>query len=300
MKILITGGSGFLGKELIDVLKKNNEIKSLGRSGADYICDLSQSIPLISDKFDIIVHCAGKAHMVPRTIEERSEFYKVNTEGTINLLKSIDVIEKKVKSFILISTVAVYGKNQGLEIDESYPLEAKDPYGHSKILSELAVLEWGKRHNICVSILRLPLIVGKTPPGNLGLMQKSIQKGYYLGIGRGDARKSMVLAFDVAKAIEQVAEIGGIYNLTDGYHPSFKELENAISKHLNKNRPFRIPYWFSYIIASMGDFINKFVDKKFPLDSSTLQKISSPLTFSDIKARKSFDWSPIKVLDFYN
>ncbi|MER0440595.1 NAD-dependent epimerase/dehydratase family protein [Emticicia sp. W12TSBA100-4] len=298
--ILLTGSNGFLGRVIYEHFKYTHSVITLSRTNADIEVDLSQQVPILGDEsYEMIIHCAGKAHLVPKTEVEKQLFYLVNTQGTKNLLRAIDLQSIKPKYFVLISTVAVYGLDVGIDLDENNPLKAQEPYGHSKVLVEQEVIKWGKKNNVCISILRLPLVVGENPPGNLGSMQKSIQKGYYLSIKKGAVQKSMVLAKDVAYAVEQVAIVGGIYNLTDRYHPTFQELEKAISMRFNKRTPLRIPYWFAYFIALLGDFINIFIGKKFPLDSNTLRKITNPLTFSDSKAQKAFGWAPRKVLDFY-
>jgi nucleoside-diphosphate-sugar epimerase len=123
-------------------------------------------------------------------------------------------------------------------------------------------------------------------------MIKGIEKGYYFSVAGGNAKKSMVLAEDIAKAILKVAEIGGVYNLTDGYHPKFAEIAYHISIQLGKGKLMNMPMWLARIIAFFGDFIGR----KAPLNSNKLMKITSDLTFNDAKARVSFGWSPTPVL----
>ena len=135
--------------------------------------------------------------------------------------------------------------------------------------------------------------MGPIPPGNLGEMIKGIQNGYYFNIGGGKAKKSMVLAEDVAKSILKVAEIGGIYNLTDGYHPSFCELSINISFQLGKSRPRNLPLWLAKGLALIGDLLGA----KTPFNSNKLHKITSDLTFDDSKAREAFGWNPTPVLE---
>ena len=127
-------------------------------------------------------------------------------------------------------------------------------------------------------------------------MFKSLQKGYYFNIAKGKAKKSMVLASDVAKYILKAAKIGGIYNLTDGYHPSFYELSNHISIQLGKKAPKNLPYWFAKVLALVGDLLGK----NAPINSVKLNKITSNLTFDDSKARDAFGWNPTPVLLGFN
>lgn len=294
-KTLVTGATGFLGKYIVNDLSEKAIISSLSRTSGDYKFSLEFQIPEFNESFDIVIHNAGKAHIVPKTIEEEQAFFQVNVQGTQNLLYGIERSGILPNSFIFISSVAVYGIDQGESINENSPLLAKDPYGLSKIKAEQLVIDWCNKNNVVCTILRLPLLVGVNPPGNLGAMIKGIQKGYYFNIVGGQARKSMVLANDVARILLKVAEIGGIYNLTDGFHPNFYELSNAIAKQNRKTNPFNLPFFIAKTIALLGDFIGA----KFPLDSNKLNKITSDLTFEDTKARKVLEWKPNNVLDYY-
>src|SRR3546814_106794 len=217
-----------------------------------YCFDLSREILIFNDFFDIIIHSAGKAHSVPRTTKEEKEFYAVNYQGTINFCDAINKLENKPKAFVFISTVAVYGLEEGIDINESNVLNGTTPYAKSKIQAEKYLLEWAKKNGITLSILRLPLIVGPNPPGNLGSMIKGIKTRKYLSIGNASAKKSMVWAEDIAKLIPNLAKTGRTYNLTDGYHPSFGELEKEISRCLGINGTCKIQLWTARVLGKIG------------------------------------------------
>ncbi len=293
LTILLTGFNGFLGQSIYNYLiKYDHNIFGLSRTNGYYKCALEKQVVDFDKTFDLIIHAAGKAHSVPQTDFEKNDFFSVNFIGTANLLKGL---EKKMppKYFVFISSIAVYGLESGNLINESQPLLAKDPYGLSKIKAESKVKEWCEKNNVVCTILRLPLLVGDLPPGNLGAMIKGINNGLYFNIDGGRSKKSMVLVEDVAKSILKIAVIGGIYNLTDGYHPSFLELSNNISIQLFKGKPMNMPLWLAKIIAKFGDLIGS----QAPLNSNKLTKITSDLTFDDTKAREAFDWNPVHVLE---
>lgn len=290
MNILVTGSSGFFGNVLVHVLKSAS-IFTLNRNSGVFQYDLSQSIPEFNADFDIVIHNAGKAHSFPKTETEELSFFQINTQGTKNLLQGLAT--KIPKQFVSISSVSVYGLEYGINIDESTQLSAKDPYGLSKIQAEQLVLDWCKSNNVICTILRLPLLAGANPPGNLGAMIKGIKRGYYFNIAGGRAQKSMVLASDVAQCILKVSEIGGIYNLTDGYHPTFNELSRTISLQLGRKFVPNMPLFFAKFFAKIGDLIGD----KFPINSNKLSKIMSPLTFDDSKARKAFGWNSSPVIE---
>ena len=287
--ILITGVNGFLGKSIVEALDNNCKLFGLSRTKGAYKVSLEREVPEFKQSFDLVIHAAGKAHSVPKTKSERNQFYDVNVIGTENLLKGL---EKKgvPKKFVFISSVSVYGQEFGKGINEEHQLEAKDPYGLSKIEAEVLVTEWCAKYDVICTILRLPLLVGKNPPGNLGAMIKAINKGYYFNIAGGKAKKSMVLATDVASFVSVVAPIGGIYNLTDGIHPSFSELSIAVSK----KKYLSLPLGFAKLCGRVGDLIGD----KAPITSLKVKKITSDLTFDDSKARRLLNWKPESVLDY--
>ncbi|CAN5668236.1 NAD-dependent epimerase/dehydratase family protein [soil metagenome] len=291
MKILLTGANGFVGMVFQECWKAEHEIARLGRDkNSDVICDLSTQIPLVPE-IDCVVHAAGKAHVVPKNEKEAREFFDVNVTGTDNLLRAL-AKSNGLKKFIFISSVSVYGLSEGKLINEKEALNATDPYGKSKIAAEKLVTEWCSSRNIPYYILRLPLIVGKGAPGNLGAMVNGIKKGRYLSIGKATANKSMVLANNVAQLISGIEGESGTYNLTDGYHPAFGELENKIAAFYKKKSPLSLPVWIARLMGVAGDILGRFS----PINSNKLKKITSTLTFDDTLARIKLNWKPHNVL----
>ncbi len=288
-KILLTGSSGFLGNSIKAVFSQAELLVTVGRSISNSIqIDLRSHFEL-NESFDCIIHAAGKAHVVPRNAEEIKAFWDVNVLGTQNLLKAME--QNPPKRFVLISTVAVYGASTGVLLNENTPLLATDPYGQSKIQAETDVQAWCLRNDVICTILRLPLVYGENPPGNLKAMIQGIKKGYYFNIAGGQARKSMVHAEDVARFILPASEVGGIFHLTDGVHPSFCELSHFLG---GRKRIPNLPFGLAKILAKIGDFVGLL----FPINSIKLSKLMSELTFDDSLARKKFGWDPRPVVDY--
>ena len=284
-KILLTGSSGFLGNHIHDFLKtKNYEVITLGRSeNSDIKVDLSINT---FDKINVnyVIHAAGKAHLKPKTEEEKKEFFNVNEVGTNNLLNGLEIT--KLKSIIFISTVAVYGKEEGELIDEESPLLGETPYALSKIKAEQAIIDFGITKNIKTVVLRLPLVTGKKPIGNLGALVKAINKGYYFRIGSGQAKKSIISAYDVADIVPELFELNGIYNLTDINNPTISEIDSFIAKKLNKKIK-TIPIVLIKLLAKIGDILHF-----FPLNSLKVEKLTENLTFSNKKILCDIKFKP--------
>lgn len=290
MTVLLTGANGFFGQYL-KMAYEGKALETMGLSECDININIAECVPNLSNKYDTVIHAAGKAHIFPKSPVEKEDFYKVNVEGTKNLLLGLENTGYLPKILIFISTVAVYGKEAGWLIDEDHPKAGITPYAKSKIVAETLLVDWGARNGVETIIFRLPLLVGQSPPGNLGLMIKAIRKGYYFRIGDGSARRSMVLAEDVANFIASTAIKPGIYNLTDGYHPSIRDLEDYIALQVGKKIK-TIPDWFTKFAARIGDLANF-----LPVNTIRLEKLTSTLTFSDKKARKEINWDPKPVID---
>ncbi len=290
MTILITGATGFLGKKIYNRLRDHNTVYGLARKGNTEInADLTEKIPQLPVT-QVVIHTAGLAHFEPKTEVENSMFYKVNVQGTRNLLEALE--NALPQSFVFISSVAVYGMSEGVNIPETAALAALDPYGKSKIEAEIIISEWCNRHKITCTILRLPLIADIDPPGNLGSMVRAIKKGYYFNIGGGTAKKSIVYSDDIAGIILKASSLGGIYNLTDGYHPSFKEISLEIARQLGVKKPLSLSKGIAFVMAWAGNIFGS----KAPINSRKLFKILSTLTFDDSKARKVLGWKPSPFL----
>lgn len=293
--LLFTGASGFLGHNSLPTLKKNYDVTTCGINPDDMIkANLAKEIPQLDKRYDIVLHACGKAHTVPRTDAEKKAFYDVNYQGTVNLCVALEKVGVP-KSLIFISTVAVYGCESGEMITEDHPLNGNTPYAESKKMAEAYLTEWCSKHDVILGIIRPSLIAGVNAPGNLGAMVKGIKTGRYLSINRGKARKSVLMAEDIARLMPRLAEIGGIYNVCDSHNPSFGELEHLIATQLNKRPPVSIPYWFANCLALCGNLLGP----KAPINSLKLKKITESLTFSNEKARKTLNWEPLDVLRNY-
>lgn len=296
MKLLFTGASGFLGNHVRPILEKTYQVVTIGLTSEDnYTVNIAKEVPELKEYCEIVLHAAGKAHVVPRTEEEKKAFYDVNLQGTKNLCTALEKAGIP-RSFIFISTVAVYGCDFGELITEEHPLNGTTPYAKSKILAERFLQDWCNRHGVILSIIRPSLIAGPNPPGNLGAMIHGISTGRYLSIAGGKARKSVLMVQDIANLVPLLAEKGGIYNVCDSNQPSFRDLETVICKQLNKSLPLSIPFWIAKLLALAGDCLGN----KAPINSLKLKKITESLTFSNEKIMNELNWKPLNVLDNFN
>ena len=294
-KLLFTGGTGFLGKNVMPILKQKYEVSTCGITPDDMIkANLAKEVPVLPECYDVVLHACGKAHVVPKTEAEKQAFYDVNYQGTVNLCKALENVGAP-KAMVFISTVAVYGCEYGNLITEDHPLEGTSPYAESKIMAEKYLMEWCSKNDVVLGILRPSLLAGKNAPGNLGAMVNGIKKGFYMNIAGGKVVKSILMAEDIARLIPLLEEKGGVYNVCDTRQPSFGEISASVAKQLGKHKPISIPYWMAWCMAKVGDLLGS----KAPINTYKLEKMTKSLTFSNEKSRKELGWEPLDVLENY-
>lgn len=294
-KLLFTGGTGFLGKNMMPLLKDKYEVVTCGITSDDMIkANLAKEIPVLDCRYEVVLHACGKAHVVPKTEEEKQMFFDVNYRGTVNLCTALENVGVP-RALVFISTVAVYGCEFGDLITEEHPLEGDTPYAKSKRMAERYLIDWCTKNDVVLSILRPSLLAGKDAPGNLGAMVDGIRKGFYVNIAGGRVIKSILMAEDIANVLPLLVEKGGIYNVCDTNQPSFGELSNSIAKQLGKCKPLSIPYWMAWCMAKVGDLFGN----RVPINSYKLEKMTKSLTFSNDKICKELNWKPLDVLENY-
>ena len=152
MKIVVTGGAGFIGSHLCVYLKQRGydviAIDNLTRASSYGLKLLQQhDIKLVKadvrdkakikehiNKFDVVVHAAAYVDAF-ESIEIPEEYCDVNVKGTVTMLKLS--VEVKAERFIYLSSAAVYGEPQYIPIDENHLTKPINPYGASKLAGEI-------------------------------------------------------------------------------------------------------------------------------------------------------------------
>ncbi len=252
-------------------------------SNDDIRCDLTKTTPTFSKRFDIVVHAAGD--ITPQQADA------VNFDGTRRLCHALEA--NPPQALVYISSLSVYGIPEGSDIDETAPLSPVSVYGKSKLKAEQFLTQWCADHAVKLSILRPAMIVGTGMKGALGAMVKGISSGYYYHIKGNKARRSVIHAYDVARAARLIAPVGGIYNLSDRVHPTVHDLAEAIAHRLGDRRIYSLPLrWFEFA-ARIGNHFS-FI----PFSSSKLAQLTNSLTFSSDAISKAIDWQPRDVVNF--
>lgn len=207
MKVLITGGAGFLGINLCRYLlnKGIKDIVSLDIATFDYpeknkitvvngdIRDIKK-IEEAMKGVDIVIHCAAALPLY-----KKEEIFSTDIDGTKNILES--AYKNKVKRVVHISSTAVYGIPDHHPLVEDDKLQGVGPYGKSKIKAEELCLEYRKK-GMCISIIRPKSFIGPERLGVFALFYDWAKDGHnFPMIGSGNNRYQFLDVEDLCDAI---------------------------------------------------------------------------------------------------
>lgn len=213
MKILVTGGAGFLGINMVRyLLNKDHDVVSLDISEFDYD-DVKDKIKIVKgdirdkesvdksmNKVDIVIHTAAA---LPLYTPE--EIHSTDVEGTRLLLESAQ--QNKVARFIHISSTAVYGIPDHHPIYEHDKLDGVGPYGIAKIEAEQECLKFRKQ-GMCVPILRPKSFIGPERLGVFALLYDWAHTGHnFPMIGNGKNRYQLLDVEDLCDAVYSCIEL---------------------------------------------------------------------------------------------
>lgn len=277
MKVLITGGTGFLGYHLVQsCLQKNFDVTCLVRSSAfktkkkiisNYKingvnleeCDIAEKISLARDDYDIVFHLVG----VYRSKDE-NELNRVNVEGTKNLLSFLLKNRIHPKRFVLMSSTAAMGPIKSANpLNEKTECKPSNSYEASKLKAEIITKDLSKG-KINYTIIRTPRIYGPLDPQNtFSLFVKAGRIGFFPFLNDAvvplayvkNVADALILASTKRKASNQT------FLIADEKNYSSKEIANTLAEILNKKGFFlkipRAPLKFvSFFIGSYKYVLN--------------------------------------------
>ncbi len=258
--ILVTGGAGFIGSNLVDRLSPRNRVIVLDNLSSGLLSNLEKSKDLIRfikgdilDKdlikdivteVEFVFHLAANVGNV-RSIEDPLFDMEVNIKGTINLLEAC--LKSNIKRFVYSSSGAIFGEAKYLPIDEDHPLNPESPYGVSKLAAEKYCFAYYKVHGLPITALRYFNAYGprQGSSGYANIIARFFQKireGKPLTIfGDGRQTRDFVFVEDIVKANILAAThpdaVGEIFNIATGRENDVNKLVtiiNQLSKQKNK------------------------------------------------------------------
>lgn len=193
-RILITGGHGFVGSKLYELLKKKNNVKKFGRYDKKEKITAT-NLKKINSYFDIIIHTAGGSS-VSKSIENPKEDFKKTVNSTRAIIDYIRFNKKKIK-LIFISSPAVFGNFVKKEIYK--PIS---PYGKNKLIAEKLLIKFSKKLNFDLTIIRFFSLYGEGLKKQLlwDTLSK-LKKNLYEFFGTGNEKRSWMHINDAIKIV---------------------------------------------------------------------------------------------------
>ena len=275
MKIIITGTTGFVGKNLTQYLTtKSDTVIPLSIRNGDYQLD---------NTADAIIHLVGKAHDTKNTSDD-NEYYRVNTDLTIALFDKF--LQSDIKDFIFFSSVKAAADSVEGTLTEDSKANPQTAYGKSKLKAETYLLSKQLPSNKRLIIIRPCMIHGEGNKGNLNLLYKVIKFGIPWVLADYDNRRSFIsidnLNYVVYEILNHPKIPSGIYNIADDKPMSTNALITLIAKSINKKpRLLKIPKFAINQMAKIGDKAH------LPLNTERLQKLTESYVVSNQKIKQS-------------
>lgn len=258
MKILVTGGAGFIASHISDAfVNEGHQVVVLDDLSSGFekninpkakfvkgnICDKDLVEKLFSDEnFDVINHHAAQMD-VRRSVKDPAFDANTNIIGTINLLQN--AIKYKVKKFMFASTGgAVYGEQSYFPADENHPTQPRSPYGISKLAVEKYLYFYNAEYGLNYTILRYANIYGprQNPFGEAGVVaifSTKLLKGEQPIInGSGEQTRDYVYVGDVVKAnlLTLNDTANDIYNVGTGIETDVNQLFHKLNTIIQANK----------------------------------------------------------------
>lgn len=249
MKLLVTGGAGFIGSHLLQYLDKQQEhetvvFDNLSSGSAKNvpkgiklcvgdICDAAAVDKLFAaEHFDAVIHFAAQT-MVPYSLQHPQEDCNINLLGLINILEACR--KYKVKTVVFSSSAAVYGDNPNIPLTEDLPLLPTSCYGITKMTSEHYLRVYHDLYGLNCVVLRFANVYGERQGeggegGVISIFCKLLVQNKPLTIfGSGEQTRDFVYAGNIAQAAAKALTLTGFntINISTGRETSLNTLIEA-------------------------------------------------------------------------
>jgi nucleoside-diphosphate-sugar epimerase len=307
MRVLVTGGSGFIGGRLVRRLAEQGiAVRATHRkdptaavAGVDWF-----SLPSLDDEArlasatagcDAVVHLAALAHQPGLTAQCAPEFRRVNTEGTRLLARA--AARSGVARFVFVSSIAAVCTRSDAPVDDQTPAAPTDVYGCSKFEAEQALLAELGNAQTDWCILRPPLIYGPGNPGNMRRLLTLMATGLPLPFASIRNRRSFMFVDNLVDALLKVLRHAGAvrstYVVSDGSDFSTPELVSALAIATGRRaRLLAVPISVLQSLGRAGDAVHALLGKSPGIDSIMVDRLVGSLFVDGIRFRQAFDWQP--------
>lgn len=304
MRVLVTGGTGFIGIHVIaELIKRGWQVRCLVRTTSnrqalagyevEYVVgSLEDPVALrqAAQDMDVVIHLAGATKA-----QSSAEFDRINHGGTQQLVEACVQSGANLRSFVYISSIAAAGpslsKTPLTEDDAPHPV---GPYGRSKLLAEQTVLQ--ANSHLPVTVLRPSAIYGPRDTDFLQLF-RAVKRGFLPCLGRQELHVDMCYVDDLVQGILAAAQCpaarGEVFFLSGAAH-SWRSMGREIARQLG-TRPYELhlPRSLALSAATLADSWARFSGRPSILSRANLLERLHPFwLFDSAKAQRTFGYAP--------
>jgi nucleoside-diphosphate-sugar epimerase len=292
MKILVTGGSGFIGSVLVrQLLATGHDVQIYDKAPSEAFPALwikgdvrdAPALTKACEAADVVVHLAAEH---ADNVTPVSLYYDVNVGGARNLVEAATV--SGTRAIIFTSTVAVYGLDAGIA-DENNPISPFNDYGKSKFEAEQILSDWqaGQPDRRLV-IVRPSVVFGEGNRGNVYNLIRLVHDGRFLMVGKGENRKSMSYVENVAAFLASRLEGQGgreVFNYADTPDLSTADLIEVVRRELGlPASKLRLPLPIGLAAGHTLDAVSAVSGLKFPISAIRIRKFNADTQVSSARA----------------
>ncbi|MGH7580597.1 MAG: NAD-dependent epimerase/dehydratase family protein [Gemmatimonadales bacterium] len=310
MRLLVTGGTGFIGSHLAEQGRRlGAEVVALGLTGrpeeqANAELLRAQGVEVVSGSITDAALCRqavrGATHVFHLAVAMREgaksdEFFEsVNLDGTRRLLEAS--AEEGVRRFVYCSTIGIYGHRAPGITREDSPLAPGNIYERTKVAAERLVREFGAERSLPYAILRPADVYGPRDQRLLKLF-KGVSAGRFPFFGSGAGRRHMIYVDDVVsgffRACERDQALGGSFILAGPKPCTLRELVAEVQAATGSPRyGVRLPLGPMLGIAAVVEDVSRVLGVDPPIYRRRMDFFWSDSEFDTTRARQGLDWVP--------
>lgn len=285
-RALVTGATGCVGRAVTAALLRDGwTVRGLARTAApDFPADLvvgdvadPAAVRAAAEGCNCVVHLASWVHRIPRNGADRAALRRSIIDGTRNVVRAVGGAR-----LVHASTVAVYGSFPTQPADEDAPTAPDSPYARAKLEAEDMV----RAESPSAAILRITVVYGARDRGNMAALAHAIERRRAFVVGRGDNRKSLVHADNLADRIALLVatDVAGTFIVAD-VAPTQRELMTALARALGRPPPPALPRALLLVAGRLADLVAG------PKWADRVRKLAAPTEFSGARLDRTLGYA---------
>lgn len=297
-RVLITGGTGFVGRQLVAALSKHSVRLALKSAPDRHLDSDAVVVGDINDRTDwshalkgmtSVVHLAAHVHVMNATAADQRRFEIVNVQGTRRLAEA--AVAHGINRFVFLSSIKVNGEStDGVPMSAGQEPHPVDYYGISKWRAEQVLFQIAAQSQMAAVAIRSPLVYGPGVKANFLRLMSWVANGVPLPLGAVDNKRSLVSVWNLCDLIRTTLESPSIPSgpvmVSDGEDLSTAELIKRLAAALD--RPTKLIPVPVFAIRVLGTFLGK---------SNEVSRLVGSLSVDIEDTRRKFAWSPPLSVD---